>query len=326
VSAGRNGSATAPVFWAAPDLAKVGYPVFPVKDKAPSVEGGFSAATTDVSQVAEWITEGREHHDIAFATGIVSGVVVIDADTAEATRRMEGKYGEPTVRTARGGHWYFRHPRNGKVPSGSVADGLDRKGDGGYVIAPPSRGRSWVGTMPKPDTLPVLPAEFRTKPADTNAGGRAATSKEHGRAVEAISRHVAGIAAGSRHEHLKHLCGILLSREIALGDAERILIEAWAKVGGGLADRAEQEVPNTLRTTLRAIADGKATGIPSLEEITPGLYAELEEIFDWKVRVTVGGRMIGEDGSGDSENAQSREDRRNQADRLIGNALEDVQE
>jgi hypothetical protein len=80
-----NGSATAPIFWAAPDLAKAGYPVFPVKDKAPSVEGGFYAATTDVSQVAEWITEGREHHDVAFATGIVSGVVVLDADTPEAT-------------------------------------------------------------------------------------------------------------------------------------------------------------------------------------------------------------------------------------------------
>ena len=293
MSAGRNGSAKAPVFWAAPDLAKVGYPVFPVKDKAPSVEGGFYAATTDVSQVAEWITEGREHHDIAFATGIVSGVVVIDADTAEATRRMEGEYGEPTVRTARGGHWYFGHPRNGKVPSGPVADGLDRKGDGGYVIAPPSRGRTWSGTMPKPDTLPVLPAEFRAKPATTNAGGRAATSKEHGRAVEAISRHVAGIAAGGRHEHLKHLCGVLLSREIALGDAERILIEAWAKVGGSLADRAEKEVPNTLRTTLQAIADGSATGVPSLEEITPGLYADLRDVFGWQTEITIGEKKPG---------------------------------
>ena len=72
-----NDSATEPVFWAAADLAKVGYQVFPVKDKEPSVEGGFYAATTDLSQIAEWIMEGREHHDVAFATGIVSGVVAL---------------------------------------------------------------------------------------------------------------------------------------------------------------------------------------------------------------------------------------------------------
>src|SRR5215211_9012916 len=96
----------APSFWGAADLAKVGYPVFPAKWKAPSVETAFYAATTDVTQVAAWITEGREHHDVAFATGIVSGVVVVEADTPEAVARMEADYGEPTVRTRRGAHWY----------------------------------------------------------------------------------------------------------------------------------------------------------------------------------------------------------------------------
>ena len=38
-----------PTFWAAPQLAKAGYPVFPIWNKIPSVEGGFYAATTDVS-------------------------------------------------------------------------------------------------------------------------------------------------------------------------------------------------------------------------------------------------------------------------------------
>jgi hypothetical protein len=51
-----------PTFWEAADLAKKGYPVFPVgPDKNPSVEGGFYAATTDLSQIAAWIEEGREN-------------------------------------------------------------------------------------------------------------------------------------------------------------------------------------------------------------------------------------------------------------------------
>lgn len=133
-----NGGAPAPVFWeAAKKLAKAGYPVFPVKDKVPSVEGGFYAATTDLSQVAAWIEEGRAQHDVAFATGLPSGVVVMDADTPEAFEHMRQGHSDPTVKTKRGGHWYFRHPRNGRVKSGKVGAGLDCKGDGGYVAAPP---------------------------------------------------------------------------------------------------------------------------------------------------------------------------------------------
>lgn len=89
-----------PTFWAAPDLAKAGYPVFPVgPDKTPSVAGGFYAATRDLSQIAEWITEGRENHDIAFPTGLVSLVVVVDADAATTYEKMHARYGEPHART-----------------------------------------------------------------------------------------------------------------------------------------------------------------------------------------------------------------------------------
>jgi hypothetical protein len=65
-------------------------------------------------------------------------------------------------------------------------------------------------------------------------------------------------------------------------------------VGGDLAERAAREVPNTLRTTEAAIAEERATGVPSLEEITPGLYEELEDIFGWKVPITFGGRTAAE--------------------------------
>ena len=207
-----NSSATEPVFWAAADLAKAGYPVFPVnRDKNPTVEGGFYAATTDASQVAEWIMEGHEHHDVAFATGIVSGVVVLDADTPEAVARMEADYGTPTVRTRRGAHWYFRHPRNGKVRSRKAAEGLDCKGDGGYVVAPPSRHRTWVNGIPDPTALHVLPAEFHKRTARSTADEGTSVQEElREKAAEAIARHVKNITPGSdngRHQHLVHLCG-----------------------------------------------------------------------------------------------------------------------
>lgn len=197
---------------------------------------------------------------MAFATGIVSGVVVMDADSPEATAEMEAGYGPPTVRTQRGGHWYFRHPRNGKVTSNNVQDAVDRKGDSGYVVVPPSRGRTWTNGMPDRATLPTLPREFWPK---KSAAPRSMTQEPKERAAEVIVRH----------EHLKHLCGVLLSRDVSLGDAEDVLITAWTKAGGDLAEQTEKEVPNTLRTTEQAIAEGHATGVPSLEVITPGRLA-----------------------------------------------------
>src|SRR5215208_3746379 len=168
-----------PTFWAAPNIARAGYPVFPLVPgtKRPSVEGGFYAATTDHSHIAAWIEEGRGDHDIGLATGLPSGVVIIDADAQETYQEMQEKYGPPTVKTRRGGHWYFRHSRDGKVTSKKIKEGLDRKGDGGLVKTPPSQGRVWVNGIPDKGSLPRLPEELRG-PRDSKARSRVSSSSE----------------------------------------------------------------------------------------------------------------------------------------------------
>ncbi len=268
---------------------------------------------------------------MAFATGLPSDVVVMDTDTPEATAELEAEYGDPTVWTKHGGHWYFRHPRNGKVTSKKVRDGLDRKGDGGYVVAPPSRGRTWTSGIPDKKMLPVLPREFWPKKIEKSDAPRSIAQSLKERAAEAIARHVADIPAGgrqcadkpvgSRHEHLTHLCGVLLSREVSQGDAEDILIAAWTKVGEELADRAEREVPNTLRTTEQALVEGRATGVPKMEEITPGLYAELEDVFGWHANITHKGRPAGTPGTDEAREqeaaSEEKEDRPTQAQLLV---------
>jgi putative DNA primase/helicase len=160
-----------PTFWAAPDLAKAGYPVFPVgPDKNPSVPGGFYAATQDLSQIAAWITEGCEDHDIAVPTGVMTRTVVIDADTADAYEKMRARHREPHAKTNRGGHWYFRHPQDGKVPSRPLEPGLDTKADGGYVVVPPSRGRTWTHGIPDLDALPELPKDLKRRLREERSG------------------------------------------------------------------------------------------------------------------------------------------------------------
>jgi hypothetical protein len=281
-----------PTFWAAPEIAKAGYKVFPVKDKEPTVAGSFYAATDDISEIAAWIEDGHGHHDVAIATGVFGRVVAIDADTPEKFEEMKAKYGPPTYTTKRGGHWLFLHPRNGKVISSKIAPGLDRKGDGGIAVVPPSKGREWTNGIPRVKDLPVLPEEFWSKTKGPTPGERTMGQERKDAAAEVIAKHVGALepnaSGGGRHEHLTHLCGVMLGRNVSLVDAEDILKAAWGAVDEELSERAEREVPNTLATTQQAIAEDRATGVPSMEKITPGLFAELKEIFGWEVQITVG--------------------------------------
>ncbi len=275
-----------PVFWAASELAKAGYPVFPVKGKEPTVEGGFYAATTDQSQIAEWIEDGRGHHDPAIPTGIISGVVVIDTDTADSDAWMRQRYGPPQAKTKRGGHWGFRHPRDGKVSSTALSElmpGLDRKGDGGYVVVPPGRGREWTAGIPEISSLPVLPEELRGKSRPRNGEPPTLSGEGHEEAASVVARHVSRLAEGQRHEHLRHLLGSLLNQGVGAADAEAIARTAWEKAGGELSERAATEVPNTVRTTEAAVEAGHATGVPSMEGLTPGLWEELRPFLGLRV-------------------------------------------
>jgi putative DNA primase/helicase len=202
----------APTFWAAPDLAKAGYPVFPVgPDKQPSVRGGFYAATRDMSQIAAWIEEGRGDHDIGIPTGLITLTVIVDADTPEAYAQMVEVFGEPTVKTKRGGHWYFAHPQDGRVTSRRFAPGLDCKADGGYVIVPPSRNRVWTGGMPDLGDLPRLPKKLGQALREERSRGPGDHTDRNG--------EIAGeIPSGNRNGALTSLAGTMRRR--GMGEAE----------------------------------------------------------------------------------------------------------
>lgn len=133
-------------------LASLDMAVFPLveREKLPAVSGGFKVATTDLEQIREaW--EHRPNLNIGVATGTVSGgLVVIDLDVDETKdedgvatlRAWEREHGElpetATVKTGRGGmHLYYRCDQ----PVGCSVNaemGVDVRGDGGYVVAPPS--------------------------------------------------------------------------------------------------------------------------------------------------------------------------------------------
>ncbi|WP_061942632.1 bifunctional DNA primase/polymerase [Brevibacterium ravenspurgense] len=132
------------------ELARLGVLVFPCAPdgKRPIPERGFHEATTDVKQVAAWWRQ-RPRANLAIPTGAASGVVVVDVDVhkvdgyaAFGRAARSGLLSEPlaVVATPTGGrHLYYPADAGHEQRSWQVGRaGIDFRGDGGYIIVPPS--------------------------------------------------------------------------------------------------------------------------------------------------------------------------------------------
>jgi hypothetical protein len=127
---------------AALEFAQQGLYVFPLKPngKTPLTTHGLDDATTDELTIETW-WDRWPTANIGLRTG---DLVVVDEDRAGAFTDLAQRLGHelPTtrvVRTHAGRHYYFS--ANGtriRNSAGKLAPGVDTRGDGGYVVAPPS--------------------------------------------------------------------------------------------------------------------------------------------------------------------------------------------
>lgn len=130
-------------------LAELGYYVFPIwpKQKTPlfgkdSQWGGWrDHSTTNADVVSEWWTDHAPDANIGIDCGR-SGVFVIDIDELDEFEPMEAELGTlpetQCVITGKGVHLYYRAADGLGNSAKTLWPGVDTRGDGGYVIAPPS--------------------------------------------------------------------------------------------------------------------------------------------------------------------------------------------
>ena len=121
--------------------------VFPVKKqgKSPLCTNGFKSATTDKIVLQEWNNK-FPNCNVGIPTGSINNIFVVDVDGeqgVESLNRLEliyGKLDAPTVITGKGKHLYFKMPVNTDIKSSvsKIANHIDIRANGGYVVAPPS--------------------------------------------------------------------------------------------------------------------------------------------------------------------------------------------
>lgn len=166
---------TSPTLAAALAYRRIGWSVIPVgPDKKPLIRWleFQSRIATDEEVMAWWATWPEAN--VGIVTGAVSGLTVVDIDSHEGALALEAYIPKdvkcPTSRTQRGGtHLFFQyHPALGNRVG--IIPGTDLRGEGGYVVAPPSKGKvasyTWVPGKGPDTPRPTLPLAYVNKMLD----------------------------------------------------------------------------------------------------------------------------------------------------------------
>lgn len=145
-----------PLLDAALGYAELGWTVFKLNGKRPATSNGFKDATADPHRIRATF-RGSRRANLGIATGEAK-LLIVDVDPRhggdESLRALEQENGAlpQTVRARTGGggeHIYFKNPGDVGSSAGRLGRGLDVRGNGGYVVAPPSvhksgRRYSWI--------------------------------------------------------------------------------------------------------------------------------------------------------------------------------------
>jgi hypothetical protein len=206
--------------------------------------------------------------NLGIVTGAISGLVVIDVDPQhggeESLAHLERAHAPlpPTVEAVTGGggrHLYFAHPGGQVRNRAGLAQGIDLRGDGGFVVAPPSlhaSGRSYAwrsGHAPEDLAVAPMPGWLLERVTGRPAG--------RGHSLDHWRRLVRdGVAEGERNSTIASFAGHLLWHGVDPEVALELLL-AWnrARCRPPLSDA---EVASVLRSIARLHAreagDGEA--------------------------------------------------------------------
>ena len=188
------------------------------------------------AEIEAWYAQ-RPEANVGIVTGAVSGLVVLDVDAQRggpaSLEAWACAYGPlpVTVEALTGGggrHLYFRHPGEATTNRVGLAAGIDLRGDGGCVVAPPSlhaSGRHYAWTKGRsPDEAHIAPLPDWLRRLGHPQGGHPG----HPLAYWQQLVH-AGVDEGARNSTLASLAGHLLWHGV---DAQVVLelLFAWNRV------------------------------------------------------------------------------------------------
>jgi hypothetical protein len=241
------------------------------------VPHGLHDASSRLDTVARW-WQSAPCANLGIRTGAASGLVVVDVDGRAgrlALRALVASRPRLQVcwaRTGSGWHAYFAHPDT-PVPNSArrLGEGLDVRGDGGYVVAPPSRHASgrlyrWVGeeeafaaAIGDADHLSPMPAwlvELVTARPAAESRRQVLLHSDQAAAyvtaaVASEAREVAQAPPGQRNHRL-NCAAFRLGQLVGAGLLEEGIAAAALVDAGLAAGPGEWKIRSTVRRGLQA--------------------------------------------------------------------------
>lgn len=253
---------------------EMGLPVFPCDEhKRPMTAHGFRDATRDPDLIRRSFARAAM---IGIPTGEASGFFVLDLDCKNGAQGLEWlashEHRLPQTRrhrTRSGGiHLLFAMPtgRTIRNSASKVGPGVDVRGTGGYIIAPPSDGYdvvdastiaeapAWLLDLidpPAPQAQPIAP---RTPSPPRQSGDGTPYGLA---ALDAAATAIMNAADGAKHDTLNReaysIGGLVAAGQLAEGTAIATLTSALE----GLRARCE-DFPAAQKTLRQAFAQGMA--------------------------------------------------------------------
>jgi hypothetical protein len=229
-------TATAPTYLrpldAASDYLARGWSVLPVgQDKRPlGLWAEYQKRRATDAELSEWRSKWGDA-GVGIIAGAISGLLIVDIDAkdaasfATAKERLSACLSDslvcPMARTRSGGeHWYFKRPEPGMGNRAHV-DGLpiDIRCDGGYVVAPPTPGYSWIVSpydceLPEPPQ-PLLALLAKPRPVVQTPTPAAHRNRDPGydnlpdRTRRYVSRMPSAIAGQGGHDALYRVAVVI---------------------------------------------------------------------------------------------------------------------
>ncbi len=224
---------------AALQFARYHWSVIPMRasDKRPLIKWlKYQRRSATENEINEWYQQWASAN-VGIVTGAISGLVVLDIDPRHGGEQSLAQWEKVyeslpltlEVRTGGGGrHVYFKHPGDVIHNRVGIAPGIDLRGDGGCVVAPPSihssgKAYTWVsGHEPGKVVLAELPGWLlRLLRSDAKSPGY---SQEHWRQL--VRK---GVDEGERNNTIASLSGHLLSHDVD-PDVVKELLFCWNRI------------------------------------------------------------------------------------------------
>lgn len=285
----KQGVSVFPVHWPVDGECSCGNAECGSKGKHPLTDHGVSEATRDEAVIEGWFSKWPLAN-LGIATGSRSGVIVLDVDGPDgekALAALEREHGKlPTTReaqTGRGRHLYFALPEGVEIrnSAGVLGPHLDIRGEGGYVLCPPSMhisGKQYRWThLLKSAALPkwIPEALRRTPPTTTSVVPEAPIPK------------------GQRNDALARLAGTMRRPGMTPTTiAAALLSENRTRCQPPLPESEVRAIARSVSRYQPEKGDGAGTVSPPLSGFTPVQLGELLAKPDTPVEYILENRLV----------------------------------